>query len=330
MDLTADLLLWLKAQGVEFRLPAVLWALMLVPALAVFYAGARRSRRHVARAFRVTGYRPRRTWRGFVRGLSLAMLWLGLAGAVVGFARPVLELPTPEDSATVVMVIDASLAMRATDVRPTRIDAGKGAVRQAINALPERIQVALVAYSASAYILQAPTHDHGAVPAALGRLRTADGAALGDALFVALAAIPQDENAPPAAGPQQRGAPKVPSAIVLVATGEMTAGRTLGEAVMAVREAGVPVHVVGIGPRQGDEQKAAYDEQILRQLAQATGGRYLAGASGGQWREVLRSLGSSVEVDVRPQEVGHYVGAGGLVVMGLAMLVMLAATRRLV
>src|SRR5688572_20326681 len=113
--------MWLKEQGLEFRLPALLWGIALVPALLIFYVAARRSRRHVARAFRVVSYRSRRSWRGALRGLAMALLWLGLTGAVTGFARPVIELPTPDDRATVVLVMDASLAMRATDVKPMRL-----------------------------------------------------------------------------------------------------------------------------------------------------------------------------------------------------------------
>jgi Ca-activated chloride channel family protein len=332
-------LLWFKEQGVEFRLPALLWGAALVPALLVFYVGARRSRRHVARAFRVTSYRPRRSWRGVLRAFAMTLTWLGLTAATVGFARPVIEVPTPDDRATVVLLMDASLAMRATDVRPTRLDAAKGAARTVVNALPERVNAALVAYSAAGYIVQPPTHDHGAVPAALGRLRTAEGAALGDALLVALAAIPNAErtDAPPAQAPGGSGgpggpgaAPKVPAAIVLISTGDVTGGRELGEAAATLREADVPVHVVAVGPRAGAELKAPFDEAILRQVAQATGGRVVASNTAREWQQMFRNLGSDVKVEVRPQEVGQFVGAGGLVAMGVGMLVMLAATRRLV
>ena len=333
-----QLLMWLEEQGVEFRLPALLWGAALVPALLVFYVGARRSRRHVARAFRVTSYRPRRTWRGVLRASAMTLVWLGLMATTVGFARPVIEVPTADDRATVVLLVDASLAMRATDVRPTRLEAAKGAARTVVNALPERVNAALVAYSAAGYIVQPPTHDHGAVPAALGRLRTAEGAALGDALLVALAAVPNAERdagaAPPAGGAGGSGgpgaAPKVPAAVVLISTGDVTEGRDLGEAAATLREAGVPVHVVSVGPRGGAEMKAPFDEAILRQIAQATGGRVVSTNTAREWQQIFRGLGSDVKVEVKPQEVGQFVGAGGLAVMGLGMVVMLVATRKLV
>jgi Ca-activated chloride channel family protein len=122
----------------------------------------------------------------------------------------------------------------------------------------------------------------------------------------------------------------VPAAIVLVASGDVTAGRPLEEAVGAARELGVPVHAVGIGPRAGAERTAPFDEPVLRQIARATGGRYLAAPSAGDWRDLYKTIDSAVTVERKPQEVGHYVGAAALAVAGLAMALSLLASRRLV
>src|SRR4051794_22075145 len=163
-------LAWMREQGVEFRIPQLLWAIALCPLLLAGYAWARSQRRKVAGAFRIAGTRgPRRPWVAFARTLAVTLLLLGLAGLIVGFARPVVPLETASDRATVVIVLDASTAMRATDVSPTRFDAARAAARAAAAALPDRVQVAVVGYSESAYLLLAPTYDHGAVPPALGR-----------------------------------------------------------------------------------------------------------------------------------------------------------------
>ncbi len=334
-------LAWLRQQGVEFRAPGLLWGLLLVPALMLAYAGAARARRRVAGAFEVKG-RPRRRPALVRRALAQALLLLGLTALTVGFARPVLPLETPDDHATVVLVLDASLSMRATDVRPTRFEAARAAARAALAAMPDRLQVAVVGYARTAYILEAPTHDHGAALVAISQVRTSEGAAPGDAIAVALATIPSLDAVfraagnTPAAGaggapPGRDGpAPKVPSAIVLIGSGELTAGRSLGEAAAAAREAGVPVHTVPIGPRPGEEQKAPYEPGLLRQLAQVTGGKALAAPRASDWREVYRAIGSAVTVERKPQEVGHFVGASALVVTALSMAVSLWATRRLV
>jgi hypothetical protein len=175
---------------------------------------------------------------------------------------------------------------------------------------------------------------------ALGRLRTAAEAAPGDALAVAVAAVPQlQEQASPAGGgagapsPQSPGnapPPKAPAAIVLIASGDATAGRPLPEGLRPAAEAGIPVHTVPIGPRPGAELRAPFQPDLLRQISQATGGQVLTSPGGNTWRDLFRNLGSAVIVEVQPQEVGHFVGAGALVVIGLAMLLSLASTRRLV
>jgi Ca-activated chloride channel family protein len=338
------LLLWLREQGVEFRVPQLLWGLLLTPLLLVFYAWARTQRRRVAGAFRIAGARGRARPRAtFGRTLAVTLLLLGLAGLVVGFARPVVPLETPNDLATVVIVVDASTAMRATDVSPTRFDAARAAARAAAAALPDRVQVAVVGYSQTAYLLLPPTRDHGAVPPALGRLRTASDAATGDAIAVAVAAVPQLQEQSGAQGAQGGSAsppspqspgnappPKAPAAIILIASGDTTTGRPLPDALRSAAEAGIPVHTVPIGPRPGAEQRAPYQPDVLRQIAQATGGRTLTAPSGNTWRDLFRGLGSAVIVEVEPQEVGHYVGAGALAVIALAMLLSLLATRRLI
>ncbi len=368
---------WLREGGVEFRIPELLWALLLSPALLLFYGAARRARRRVAGTFQVRGARGAlkggrhtaparraRPWGAAGRTLAIVLLLLGLAGLVVGFARPVVPLETPHDLTTVVIVVEASTTMRATDVPPTRFEVARATARGVAAALPGRVQVAVVGYSQNAYILLAPTHDHGAVPPALSRLRTAGEAALGDAISVAIAAVPLLEGnermdppragagmapggasppgasppgasppgAPPPGAPPLGDAPpaKAPAAIILISSGESTTGRSLGEALRGAAEAGIPVHTVPVGPRPGAEQRAPFQADTLRQVSQLTGGRFVSSPTRSAWKELFQPLGSAVMVEVQPQEVGHYVGAASLSVMALAMLVSLLASRRLV
>lgn len=341
----------LRERGVEFRTPELLLGLGLLPFLLLVYALAVRQRRRVALAFQVTRpgaprSRPHRFW----RALALLVTLCGTAGLIVAFARPVTPLPSAQDRATVVFVVDASVAMRATDVNPTRFEAAKAQARDAIKAMPDRMQVAVVGYSQGAYVVLAPTHDHGAAAPALNRVRTADGAALGDAIAVALATIPRqgaDDGASQpggaavpggsggaggaggAAGGGQDQAPRVPSVIVVLASGELNAGRAIEEAAAAVRDARVPVFVVPVGPRRPEDLKAPFEPQLLAQVAQFSGGRALTSPNGRDWRRIFDALGQDVSVKVRPQEVGHVLGAAALGVMATGMLVSLIAARRL-
>jgi Ca-activated chloride channel family protein len=122
----------------------------------------------------------------------------------------------------------------------------------------------------------------------------------------------------------------VPSAIVLIASGDATTGRQLADAASTAREAGVPLDTVAVGPKAGVDQKAPYNDALLRQAAQLSAGRFFANPSSRDWSQTFRSLGSAVTVRREPQEIGHFIGAGGLAVCAAAMFISLIATRRLV
>ncbi len=337
MSLT-DALAWLHDHGIELRRPELLWALLLVPLLALAYAAARRHRRRVAGAYRVRRAGAGRSPGRVARLFSLALLLTGIAALITGFARPVVPLQTSTDHAAVVVVLDASTAMRATDVQPTRFEAAKRIARGAIGALPDRLQVALVAYARTAYILEPPTHDHGAAAVSLNQARTADGAALGDALAVALATVPlRDEpDAPVPAvvpGATTAGGAKVPAAIVLIASGALDEGRPPAQPAADAQAASIPIYVVPVGPAAASAAAvpaAPFDPVLLSRLAQATGGRVLASPTARDWRRIFEQVGSDVTVERKPQEIGHLVGAGGLAAGGLSMLISLLTSRRLI
>src|SRR5687768_4347725 len=107
----SELLVWLQERGVDFRLPELLWTLLLVPLMGILLGVARSQRRRVADSFRVVrpGARRRRAPGTFVRLFALSLLLLSVGGMIVGFARPVVPLVTPDDAATVVFVVDGSM-----------------------------------------------------------------------------------------------------------------------------------------------------------------------------------------------------------------------------
>jgi Ca-activated chloride channel family protein len=323
-----------NAYGLAWREPALLWGVLLVPVVLILAGLARATRSRTRDLFRVAGTpsRPRHgRWR---RAIAAFFVMVGLGGLAVAFARPVWTHPQPLDRATVVVVLDASGAMRATDVAPSRLEAARRVVRDAINAAPTRLQVAGVAYGPTAYLVAPPTHDHGAVTAALGVVRTVIGAAPGDALAVALAAIPSTGSGA-AAGTE--GAPaRVSAAIILVATGDATVGRPVDIAAASLAEAGVPVHVVPIGPTgvvptpAPNATPAPFVPRMLQAIARQTNGRSLDRPQARDWREVYEAIGEDVVMQDLPEEVGHLVGGIALGAWALGMTIMVWTSRRLV
>lgn len=323
-----------SAYGIEWRQPALLWGMLLVPVVLILAGLARATRARTRDLFRVAGSPSRRRYGRWRRAIAQLFVMVGLAGLAVAFARPVWTHPQPLDRATVVVVLDVSGAMRATDVTPSRLEAARRVVRDAIAAAPPRFQIAGVAYGPTAYLVAPPTHDHGAVTAALGVVRTVIGAAPGDALTVALAAIPTSGGRVSAGS---EGAPaRVPAAIILVATGDATAGRPVDAAAAALSEVRIPVHVVPIGPTGPvptpvpNAVAAPFVPRLLQAIARQTDGRALDRPQSRDWRQIYDAVGEEVVIQDLPEEVGHLVGGVALGAWTIGMTFMVWTSRRLV
>src|SRR5688572_18735646 len=106
-----------------------LWLLVVVAGLAVAYVVLQRRRRHYAVRFTnldlLASVAPKRP--GWRRHASAALVGLALAGVVLGLARPVRDERVPKEEATVMLVVDTSVSMEATDVAPDRLQAAQAA-----------------------------------------------------------------------------------------------------------------------------------------------------------------------------------------------------------
>ncbi len=316
----------LQAYGIEWRQPELLWGILAVPFILLVWAGTRLSRKRSADLFRIATQTPPRRSGRWRRGIASFLTLASLSGLAIAFARPVWTHPMPRDRATVIVILDVSEAMRATDVSPTRLQSARRIVQNAIDRAPERLQMGGVAYGPAAYVVANPTYDHGAVSAALQAVRSVTGAAPGDALTVALAAILASD-----AGSGKR----VPGAIILVSTGDHTTGRPLGTAVAAIEEAGVPVHTVAIGPRGGAPTAAMtatpspFNPDVLMQISRQTQGRTITNPTIRDWDALYQAIAEDVVMEPRPEEVGHLVGSAALATWTLGMVLLVTASRRL-
>lgn len=254
-------------------------------------------------------------------GAFLAMLGL----LVVGFAKPTAEVQVPRERATVMVSIDVSNSMRATDVAPNRLEAAQQAAGAFVDQLPERFNVGLVTFSGTASVVVAPTQDHAAVRQAVQDLTLGPATAIGDAVLSSLHGIASVDS-----GQSDADGAAVPGRIVLMSDGSNTAGRDPEQAAAAASAAGVPVSTIAYGTDSGtitlggQTQSVPVNETSLAALAEATGGEAYTAASGEELSAVYADIGSSVGTRAEQQEVSTwFIGAGLLaaaVAAGLSLL----------
>ena len=172
----------------NFLAPEMLLGLLLIPIAIGFYLWAQRRRSKYAVRFTnlalLSNLAPKRpSWR---RHLP-PVLYLGaIAALLIGLARPTMIVPVPREDATVILTMDVSGSMRATDVSPTRLDAARASALSFIDQLPEKVRVGIVSFASEPTTLVSPTTDRAQLKAALDSLTARDGTAMGDALMQVL------------------------------------------------------------------------------------------------------------------------------------------------
>jgi Ca-activated chloride channel family protein len=296
-----------------FLSPARLLLLVVVAGLAAAYVVLQRRRRHYALRFTnldlLASVAPRRP--GWRRHVPAALMALALAGFVVGLARPARDERVPKEAATVMLVVDTSISMEATDVEPNRLEAARAAGRSFVKGLPKRMEVGLVAFDRSARVLAPPTSDHAVVERAIDRLATGPGTAAGEAVFAALAAIGTVEG---------EGAGT--AAIVLLSDGVTTFGRPVEDAAAAAAEQGVPVSTIAFGTDEGTVEVLGQtvavpaDPQAMSAVADATGGSFFEAFSAEELKSVYDDIGKRVGYEVEQREIGMaFVAVGALLLL---------------
>jgi Ca-activated chloride channel family protein len=306
------------------------WRLVLLvgPALLlVAYLLAQRARQKAAIRFTsvdlLASVAPRRP--GWQRHIPAAALLAALVLLVVAFAQPTRTARTPRQRATVILDLDISGSMAATDVAPSRLAAAQEQARQFVEALPPGVQIGLVSFSDAASMLVAPTSDRSTTLAAISSLRAGGGTATASAMYLSLNAI---SALPPGADGK-----KAPAAIVLMSDGAPTIGygdQSPADAVVsasvAAKQAGVPVNTIAFGTENGTVSYRGQiipvpaDPATMAQIASQTGGKSFTAQTEGQLKSVYGEIGRVVGYDVHHHEItAWFVGIALLLAMAAAV-----------
>lgn len=302
----------------QFLAPSRLWLLLLIPALVGLYAWMvqrKRSRTKQVGRTMLDLVIPRETpWR---RHLAVGLSILSLLTLTLAFAKPKDEVAVPRERATIVVTIDVSLSMMATDIEPNRIEAAKTGATTFVNSLPPKFNVSLVSFARTATTLVPPTLDRGAVTAAIAALQPQPSTAIGEGIYTSLAALAQ---VPP--DPDDANA-VVPARIVLLSDGKTQVGRPSDEAARAARDQKVPVYTIAYGTADGyievsgRKEPVPVDRAELTRVARISGGEDYTASSAGELRDVYKDIGTSVGKELVDKEVtSRYAGFG----LGFAIL----------
>ncbi|MGI8801171.1 MAG: VWA domain-containing protein [Solirubrobacteraceae bacterium] len=284
----------------SFASPLWLLGLVLVPlALAAYLASRRRARRYAIRFTAVPALRMAADtgfpWR---RHLPTAVLLAALAALVLTLAHPQREVRIAVGRASIVLVLDHSGSMNATDVQPNRLIAAQRAADTFIDKIPAQVRIGVVAFSSAPDSAQAPSLDHAAARRTVDAQLAFGATATGDALALALQLLKQG--------------PKLPSAIVLLSDGTANSGQDPLTVAGDAASQKVPIFTVALGTQNavipnpsigGPPLAATPDPELMAAIAKAAHGQTFTAETAGSLNSIYQRLGNQLGTATRKKDV---------------------------
>jgi Ca-activated chloride channel family protein len=325
----------------DFAHPWFFLFLVVVAALAVLYVLAQLARQKRILRFanmelleKVAPQRPNR-W----RHLPAILLISSLVLFTIAMAGPQNDVRVPRNRAVVMLVIDVSQSMRATDIEPSRLAAAEAAAKQFADQLTPGINLGLIAYAGTATVLVSPTTNRDATKAALEKLQLADRTATGEAIFTALQAIATVGAVIGGAGGKDEDKP--PGRIVLMSDGKETVPSNPDNpkgaftAARTAKDQGVPISTVSFGTPYGyveindQRQPVPVDDETLKKIAELSDGNAYNASTLEQLKEVFTTLQDQIGYEtVKGDASVGWLRLGSLL-LALAALAALVINRRL-
>jgi Ca-activated chloride channel family protein len=330
-----------------FQWPELLWLLAAVPLLVAAYVALLRRKKKAALAYaslsmvkEAMGARQR-----FRRHIPPLLFLLALIAMIVAVARPAAIVTLPSQRETIVLALDVSGSMRATDVQPNRLVAAQAAARAFVEDQPSSARVGVVSFAATASVVQPPSQNHEEILAAIDRLQLQRGTAVGSGLLVSLKLIFPDVEFDlrswnprgDSARDSRRGVPLdsardskkdkdtpkpvqpgsfTSAAIILLTDGQTTTGPDPIEAARMAADRGIRVYTVGIGTQAGEiigaegwSMRVRLDEETLKTIANLTRGEYFYAGTAADLKKVYEALNTRVALEKQAMEITALVTA---------------------
>jgi Ca-activated chloride channel homolog len=321
----------------------ILLAVGLVVAAALAWAAIATARRRAA-ALASAGVAARGGRRARLAGVWFTIA--GLAVLAVAAAGPAVTVPVSHANGTVIIAMDVSGSMAATDVPPSRLSAAKKAAQAFVNAQPANVNIGVIAFEQGGLEAAIPTADHSTTLAAIGRLSAGGGTSLGSAILAALSAI---THRTVSIGPNS-SAPDIgywPSATIVLfsdgqdgSTGSGTSagtGNDTSAAAAVAEKAGVRIDTVGVGTTAGTTVDVegyhlftGLDEATLKQISQTTAGTYHPASDASELNGIASSINLRLTVSHQPLPLAGALIALALVLLAAGAVFTVARTGRVV
>jgi Ca-activated chloride channel homolog len=332
---------------VTFIWPQFLWLLLALPLLVLLYVWLLRRKKKTALRYASLSIVREAMGKSQTirRHIPPALFLLAFAAMLLAASRPLTVITLPSQQQTIILAMDVSGSMRATDVKPNRLVASQNAAKAFLAELPRHVRVGIVAFAGSAAVVQAPTLSREDLSAAIDRFQLQRATAIGSAIVVSLAEIFPDAGIDLAAmtyGSRPRGVaidqtpkegkkeftPVAPgsygsAAIILLTDGQRTTGVDTIEAAKMAADRGVRVYTVGIGTVDGEtigfegwSMRVRLDEETLKAVAGRTQADYFYAGTAENLKKVYETLSSRLTVEKRETEVS---GLLALVAAALAL-----------
>ena len=334
----------------NFLWPQFLWLLLLLPLLVLLYWWLMRRKKKLAVRYASLAIVKEAMGRGpgWRRHVPPLLMLLALAAMLLASARPVAVVALPSNQQTIILAMDVSGSMRATDVEPNRLVAAQNAAKAFLKDLPRDVKVGIVAFAGSAQVAQLPTVNRDDLVTAIDRFQLQRATATGNAIVISLATIfpnagielqqlsfdrmrggmGRSLDQPP---PKQNEFIPVPpgsynsAAIIMLTDGQRTTGVDPLEAAQWAADRGVRVYTVGVGTVQGEtigfegwSMRVRLDEETLKAVALRTQAEYFHAATAADLKKVYETLSSRLTVEKRETEVSAVLALVGAALAVLA------------
>jgi Ca-activated chloride channel family protein len=339
-----------------FIWPELLWLLLLAPVVVALYLLVlRRKKKAAVRYASLALIRDALGASQRVRRhVPPTLFLLALILMLIAIGRPAAILTLPSQHETVILAMDVSGSMRATDVKPNRLVAAQEAARAFIAEQPKTTRIGVVSFAATASVVQSPTHSKEDILAAIDRFQLQRGTAVGSGILISLKTIfPDAEFDLRSSNPRReanKAAPLDPSraqdkappkpvapgtftsaAIILLTDGQTTTGPDPIEAAKMAADRGVRVYTVGVGTPTGEiigaegwSMRVRLDEEALKTIANVTQGEYFYAGSATDLQKIYKKLNTKLFFEEKETEItALFSAAAALLALLAAMLSLL-------